>query len=152
MSRFSTSRTFPAGIAPFHGRGEGAGFVSVLRFRVGDDDAPDVRLGIRRIVLPEFDAIHIVVGKPQARMMQMVAALARDIFHRESARDDLARSGSQRSEKRLIIFFAVMKDRERLAVDVDGDIFRVENSHLRGQTGSGGDGKNQRGIASGLIL
>ena len=82
----------------------------------------DIGLGIGGIVLPELDAIHVVIGKPQTAMVQVVAALSRDVLHGEAARDDLARRRPQGREKRLVGVGAEMKNGERLAVDVDGQL------------------------------
>jgi hypothetical protein len=98
--------------------------VAVFPRRIVDHNAADVRLRVGGIVLPELDAIDVVVGEPQPTMVQVVAALSRDVFHGKSARHDLARSGPQRRQKRFVGVIAVMKRGERLAIDIDTDVFR----------------------------
>ena len=68
------------------------------------NDFSDVGLGgaVRRIVLPEFDAVDVVIGEPQAAVVQMVAALARDILHGETAGDDFSRGRANGREKGLV--------------------------------------------------
>ena len=59
-------------------------------------------------------------------MMQVIAAFSLHTLHRETASHDLARSGSQGREKRLVGIASIMKGRKRLAVDVHGNVFRCE--------------------------
>ena len=77
-------------IAPVHRGRELAAALAVLPLGVAHYDAAQRRLRVRRIVLPELDAVHIVVGKPQSRVMQVIAALPGDVLHRKTARHNLA--------------------------------------------------------------
>ena len=56
-------------IAPFDGCFQFARAVAVFEGDVAHDFAPDSPFRIRRVILPKLDAIHVVVGKPEAGVM-----------------------------------------------------------------------------------
>ncbi len=61
-------------------------------------------------------------------MMQVIAALAGLVRHREAARDNLARGRTHRSQERLSRVVAVIEYREGFAIYFDGDFLGVTGS------------------------
>ena len=96
-------------------------YVELVAFRMGalHDDMTDIRLGVRRIVLPKLHAVHVVIREPQAPMMRVVAAFALDVFHRPAARDVLAVSRTQGRHEGLAGVLAVMERSEGFAIDLN---------------------------------
>src|SRR5258708_1623761 len=72
---------------PIERGAQGPGFVSVPGRGLLHDDFPDAAIpgAKRRIVAPEFDAVHLVDRKRDAAMMDMILTLARVLFHRPAA-------------------------------------------------------------------
>src|SRR6266545_3685293 len=85
------------------------------------------------MVLPQLGAVDVVIGEPEAGVMEVVAALACDLLHGKVARHHLARSGAQRGEIRFAGFGAVVKRGEGLAIDGDVDPVARE-ADLGGET------------------
>ena len=133
---------FALGVTPFHHRCQRAGALAVFPRGAADNDAADVRLGVGRIVFPEFDAVHVVEREPQPAVMQVVAALAGHRLHGKAACDDFAGRGAQRREERLAGIAAVVECGEWLALDVDGEDVGLE-ANLRGQARRRGEGKEK---------
>ena len=94
------------------------------------DDAPHGGVGLRgrcRDVLdrPVVVAVHISVPVKQAGVMRMIRRLSRQPTGRKRAVDDRAGGGTQGMEIGPVeILAADVEDRERLAIDFDGDLFR----------------------------
>ena len=68
-------------------------------------------------------------------MVQMIAALPRQVLHRKTARNNFAGSRAHRRQEGLIGIRAVVENGERLAVDGYGMLIGGV-AHLRGQAGA----------------
>ena len=76
-------------------------------------------------VVPEIEAVHVLVVEPQADVMRMIDALAGARRERPPARDDRAAGAANRIEHRLLDVVRPDVRRERLAADGDVDAPRA---------------------------
>ena len=90
-----------------------------------EDDAAFAFVGALLVVFvaPEIVAVDVAVSEPEAAMVGVVVDLTGDIGdHGEAARDYDAIGSAQRMQVGFGGFGADVEIRERLAVDLDGDL------------------------------
>src|SRR4030095_1721790 len=92
---------------------------------------------------PVVVAVHIAVAVKQTGMVWMIRRFARQLAGRKRAVDDLAGGGTQRVQIWSgEVLVGDVDHRDRLAVDLDGDLFRpLCEPDLRQTRYGGAEGK-----------